>query len=66
MGHCLLNCRRKLRYKSIDQAKRALDRLKHDKRFYGDLNIYSCPFCSGFHIGHRRIEHDKHIPCSRP
>ena len=64
MGHCLVNCRKKLKYKTIEDAKRALDRLQQAERFaHKPLNIYACPFCCGYHIGSRRIEHDKHKPC---
>lgn len=47
-------CSRKKRHETAAQAKREMNRLIR-VRIVGDtpLHIYQCPWCSGWHVGHR-------------
>ncbi len=43
-------CTRKVRYGSWRQARQALQ--AHPWRLREQLHVYSCPLCTGFHLGH--------------
>ena len=49
-----LQCGNKIKYKSFEQARDARFNLfKKAKKCLGPLEVYECPHCNCFHIGHR-------------
>lgn len=45
-------CTGKARHRTADFARIALARLYGRVGYTGRMNVYRCPFCNGFHIGH--------------
>jgi hypothetical protein len=45
------SCARKVRYATEDEANRRAEQMNRDNN--EDLESYSCPYCCGFHIGHK-------------
>lgn len=53
----LKRCIGKVRHTNIQTAQDALNLMLHkDNSARKSLNIYSCPACKNWHIGHRRKE----------
>lgn len=51
-------CKRK---KPFDKRSEAMKVMQNMNRYLGakDLNVYKCPVCKHFHIGHRRKKNNE-------
>lgn len=45
-------CLRKIRYKTLEKAKRAANRAFEKRGTY--LRVYLCPVCGGYHLTHKK------------
>jgi rubrerythrin len=50
-------CKGKARHADRHTAAAALFALNRNKGYQGPMNVYSCKFCGGWHIGHRPAHH---------
>lgn len=50
-------CSRKKRHDTATAAKKEMNRLVRFRRIDdGVLHVYRCPWCSGWHVGHKPIQ----------
>lgn len=47
------SCERKIRYASKGEARKYLSVMKK-KGLSNNFGAYECPYCEGFHLGHRK------------
>ena len=45
-------CGKKIRYETAKDAGAGRHALNRSKGYQGQMNVYRCPFCGGYHIGH--------------
>lgn len=45
-------CNKKVRYFDIDSAILGISRIKDRNKRAGKLDVYRCPLCNYYHIGH--------------
>jgi hypothetical protein len=45
-------CTRKRRHATDNNARVELFMIRKNHGYTGHLNVYRCPFCNGFHVGH--------------
>lgn len=46
------SCERKVRHEDPGAAWAMVKRLHRTKGDQGNLQVYRCPFCGGWHVGH--------------
>lgn len=46
-------CTRKIRFRSSKKAENAKKDMKKHGKYIRDLDIYKCPLCQGYHLGHK-------------
>ncbi len=54
--HVTRSCAIKHRYGKYAQAKRALKNTRRHATDGKTLQVYECPYCGGWHVGHKRVE----------
>lgn len=49
------SCTGKIRHRSKNQAKKSMKSLANaEGKPVRQYNVYGCPYCAGFHLGHAR------------
>lgn len=53
-------CRGKTRYKTFKEAEKGLLFIfSRDDVRVGELHVYKCPKCQGYHVGHQKYYEEK-------